>query len=288
MLTTLKNRLSSEKKRKLKSVYYKTQKRIIDITRSYSYPELLSALRELKINPGDTLMVHSSFNALNGFQGSPQDVIRAFKEAIDPDQGTLLMVSLPYTSSTHKYLKNNKTFHVGRTISRMGLISEIFRRQKGVLRSLHPTHPVCAFGHLAEWFVQDHENCLYPCGPGSPFEKIAEKDGKVLFFDVSFNTFTFIHHIEHLIQDRLPFPLYNQSIFDVTVTKLDGSNIMVKTKAFSLEAVQKRRPELLEAKLLNANKLQKTRVGMTHLNLVKVKDAISCVNEMSGGFFYEL
>ena len=86
------------------------------------------------------------------------------------------MPSLPYGGSTYKYLKETRVFDVNRTVSQMGLIPEIFRRQEYVVRSLHPTHPVVAFGALANWFVQGHENCLYGCGPGSPFEKLAEKN----------------------------------------------------------------------------------------------------------------
>lgn len=286
----LKDFLPPAMKQRLKSLYYKNRKRIIDIAYSYSYPELLEALIDLGINTGDALMVHSSVSPFSGFQGTPQDIIRAFKEAIGPEEGSLLMVSMPYTSSTYKYLKKTEAFYVNRTISKMGIVSEIFRRQKDVVRSLHPTHPVLAFGPWANWFVQEHENCLFPCGPGSPFEKLAQKDGKVLFFDAPFNTFTFMHYIEHLIQDKIPFPLYAEEIFEVKVFDVRGRETKVKTKAFSSEAAQKRRAEILEKKMLDAKKIKKHRIGMTNLELLRVRDAISCTNDMTrkGELFYEL
>ena len=288
MLRTLTNKLPPARKQKLKSFYYKSKKRITDLVYAYSYPDLLQALRGVGVNCGDILMVHSSFSPFSGFQGNIQDIIRAFKEVIGAE-GTLLMVSMSYTGSSREYLENTKAFDVNRTISMMGLISEMFRRQKDVVRSLHPTHPVLAFGPLANWFVQSHENCIYPCGPGSPFEKLAQKDGKVLFFDVPFNTFTFFHYLEHLIQDKLPFPLYEEAVFEVKVVNTNGKKIEVKTKVFSFEAVRKRRPEILEKKLLAEKKIKKCRIGMTDLRLVKVKDAISCVNDMTRReeFFYE-
>ena len=63
--------------------------------------------------------------------------------------------------------------------SRMGILSEMFRRQKDTRRSLNPAHPVLAAGPLASWFVEGHEECAYSCGPGSPFEKLIEKDAKL-------------------------------------------------------------------------------------------------------------
>lgn len=288
ILRTSTDKLPPAWKRKLKLFYYKSKKRIIDLVYAYSYPDLLQALREVGINCGDIVMVHSSFSPFSGFRGNGKDIIRAFKEAIGA-KGTLLMVSMPYIGSSREYLEKTKVFDVNRAISMMGLISETFRRQKDVVRSLHPTHPILAFGPQANWFVQGHENCLYPCGPGSPFEKLAQKDGKVLFFDASLNTFTFFHYLEHLIQDKLPFSLYGEEILEVKVVNANGQKIEVKTKAFSFEAIRKRRSDILWQKLLAAKKIKKRRIGTTDLRLVKVRDAISCVNDMTarGEFFYE-
>lgn len=275
-------------KRKLKLFYCKSRKRIIDLVYAYSYPDLLQALREVGVNCGDIVMVHSSFSLFSGFRGNGKDIIRAFKEAIGA-KGTLLMVSMPYTGSSREYLEKTKVFDVNRTISMMGIISETFRRQKNVIRSLHPTHPILAFGPQANWFVHEHENCLYPCGHGSPFEKLVQKDAKVLFFDAPFTTFTFFHYLEHIIQNKLPFSLYGKEILDVKVINAKGKEIGVKTRVFSFEAIRKRRSGILWKKLLAAKKIKKRRIGMTDLRLVKVKDAISCVNDMTarGEFFYE-
>jgi len=82
MLTILKKSLPPASKQRLKSLYHKTKKTIINIACSYSYPELCKALKSLGINSGDVLMVHSSFSPFSGFRGNGKDIIRAFKEAI--------------------------------------------------------------------------------------------------------------------------------------------------------------------------------------------------------------
>lgn len=105
----------------------------------------------------------------------------------------------------------------------MGLISETFRRQPGVQRSLHPTHPVLAFGPRAQWIVADHETCLYPCGPGTPFEKLVELRAKILFYGVSEFHFTLHHYLEHLVKDELPFALYEAEPYAVNVIDAAGA-----------------------------------------------------------------
>ena len=63
----------------------------------------------------------------------------------------------------------------------MGLITEIFRRREGVLRSFHPTHPVLVYGKDSKWLTSEHEKCLNLCGAGSPFDKFRQLKGKILF-----------------------------------------------------------------------------------------------------------
>ena len=51
---------------------------------AYDAPHLVAILRALGIRQGDTLMVHSSWQPLNGFRGKPADLIAALKEVVGP------------------------------------------------------------------------------------------------------------------------------------------------------------------------------------------------------------
>ena len=53
---------------------------------SYSSEDLKKKLEEMGVKQGDTIMVHSGWSTLNGFQGTMQDVIKVFKEAIGFEQ----------------------------------------------------------------------------------------------------------------------------------------------------------------------------------------------------------
>jgi aminoglycoside 3-N-acetyltransferase len=273
------NLLNDKQKIRLKQKYYETKKFISDNFYHYNIEKLKNVLLELGVNQGDTLLVHSSFNNFSGFQGIPQNIISCFIEILGKN-GNLLMVSMPYMSSSYDYLQKGEIFNVSRTPSKMGLISEIFRRKRGVLRSLHPTHPVLAFGKDAAWIVDGHEKCVYPCGKNTPFDKFRSLKGKILCFDVPFNTFTFIHYIEDLIKSQLPFQLYSKEPMSAKVLDYNQNLITINTYVFSDVAVRSRNPDILEKHLLKKKMLKKTKIGKTTLMLVTAEDAIRCAYEM--------
>ena len=164
----------------------------------------------------------------------------------------------------------------------------MFRRREGTLRSLHPTHPVLAFGKDAQWLVAEHDRCLYPCGPGSPFDKFRQLKGKILFFDVSFGAITFFHYVEDLLKDRLPFPVYDDRLFSVTAVDSKGEIRMIQSYAFNKEIP--RGAQKLEAEMLLRGKLLKGRIGNSQLMLVTAEDVVACQTAMveAGNYPYDL
>ncbi len=280
--------LSDSQRAKVRSAYYSAKKRFADRFFAYNKEQLKKALHRLGIREGDTLFVHSSFRTSSGFQGTPQDVINCLIETVG-ENGNLLMPSMQYRSSSYEQLQRNEVFDVRKTFSKMGLITEIFRRKQGVLRSLHPTHPVLAWGKDAARIVEGHETCIYPCGQNTPFDKFRALHGKVLFFDVSFNTFTFIHYIEDLIKSELPFPLYRKDALAADMLDGAGRKITVSTYVFSEAAVSRRKPDVLKKYLLRKNLIRRERVGRTTLMLVRAEDAIACTQDMlnQNVYFYE-
>jgi aminoglycoside N3'-acetyltransferase len=287
MLNRILAHLSPERKSRLRSVYHGARQLFVRKFLSYGKPELVAALRSLGISPGDALMVHSSFSMTSGFTGSPGDFIDGLLEAVGPE-GHLLMVSMPYMSSAYEYLQQGKIFDVRKTVSHMGIVSETFRRRTAVLRSQHPTHPILVFGPRAAWFVADHQKCVYPCGLGTPFDKLFQVGGKVLFVDVSFFTFTFFHYLEERIKGRIDFPLFFPEPFEVPLIDLNGNRQVMRTYVYTLEANHRRRPQVLKDELDRQGLVKYLRVGNSHLQLVRTEDAVRCLDEMAarGIFFY--
>lgn len=275
-------------KARIRSFYSRGRLCLVRAFRSYGPGELATCLRELGLQPGDSVMLHSAFSAHFGFAGSIEELTNAFLDAVNPS-GNLLMVSLAYRTSSLEYLSKLKQFDVRKTPSMMGLVSEYFRRRPGVVRSLHPTHPILVHGPDAESIVAAHSNCLYPCGPGTPFDRLLELDGKVVFFNVEFAVFTFFHYLEHMVSTDLPFPLYTDRPMVVPVVDRDGGHTTVTTYVYSREAIQRRRFPVLEAELRRRGLIKSRRIGNGEVLAIRVRDAVECVEDMRrhGRYFYD-
>jgi aminoglycoside 3-N-acetyltransferase len=280
------SKLSSRQKGTLRTLH----RRVVNTFLSYTPEELLETLRSLGVTRGDTVLVHSSFHYANGFVGSPAKVIDVLLESVGSN-GNLMMVSLPYTSSTFDYLRSLDCFDVRRTVSRMGLLTEMFRGREDVRRSLSPTHPILACGPKAEWILSGHENCPYPCGAGTPFEKLAELEGKVVFFDAPFASLTFFHYIEDMYRDLLPYSLYHPEAFEVPVIDDAGRRITAFVYAFSPAMIKRRRPYEFEAEVRKQQLIKSAKIGTTKLEYIEVRPLLEFVSRMvkrGNFFFYDL
>lgn len=272
----------------LKAKVFEARRAWVQAFRSYGDAELLAALRSLGIREGDSLMLHSAFAAHHGYRGTVEDLTNVFLRAVGPD-GHLAMVSMPYRSSSQQYLEKIKEFDVRRAPSMMGMVSEMFRRRGGVRRSVHPTHPILVHGPRADWIVEGHADCAYPCGPGTPFEKLLSLDAKGVFFNVGFDVFTFYHYLEHRVGPDLPFRLYADRTYEVPTIDMQGQRTIVSAHVFSAEGIPRRRIQRLEEALRAQGRFADTRVGATRILVAGLADAVACTDAMRarGEYFYD-
>jgi aminoglycoside 3-N-acetyltransferase len=279
--------VSDRQKRTVKSKINEAKKWLVSVLLGYNKTKLKGRLKGSGISEADTLLVHSNFKPDSGFRGVPLDLVNALVELVG-EKGNLLMVSLPFRGAAYDHLALGKPFNVKKTISMMGLVTEMFRRREGTLRSLHPTHPVLAYGRNAEWLVAGHERCLYPCGVGSPFDKFRQLKGKILFFDVSFNSITFFHHVEDLLKERLPFPVYSDRLFSVPAIDSNGKTRDIQTYAFNKDV--QRLADKLEVEMARQGKVRHGRIGNSRFCLVTAEDVVACFTGMvdTGNLPYEI
>jgi aminoglycoside 3-N-acetyltransferase len=163
---------------------------------------LQTDLLALGVRRGGLLMVHSSMRSLSGrgandhgaklpFPDGPERVIRGLLAALGAE-GTLLMPALTFERVTPEH----PVFDIRSTPANVGIISETFRVRPGTLRSLHPTHSVCAAGPLAAELTEAHAADTTPCGPHSPFRALAQRGGQILFLGCGLEANTFMHAVE--------------------------------------------------------------------------------------------
>lgn len=109
------------------------------------------------------------------------------------------MPSFPMTGSMVDYLEKGEVFDVRRTPSRVGAITEVFRTWPQVLRSLHPTNPVCAWGRDAGRLLQGHEKSLTPYGSETPYGRLAGREDTFILM-IETHIHSFIHHIQERVE----------------------------------------------------------------------------------------
>jgi len=149
-------------------------------------------LRDLGLEPGDIVLMHSSMKAL-GATMTPEAFLREILTVLGP-QGTLLLPALSYMNVTAQ----QPVFSVRESEPCVGLLPRTFFRMEGVVRSLHPTHSVCAYGKMAKELTARHILDDTPVGSHSPFMQLKAHGGKLLFVGDVLACCTFMHGIEEM------------------------------------------------------------------------------------------
>lgn len=176
---------------------------------------LVSDLRALGLEPGATVMVHSSLSGLGYVAGGPQAVVLALLEAVG-DEGTVVMPTHSADLSDPATWRNPAVpeawwelirasmpaFDPDLTPARqMGAIVDCFRHLPGVRRSHHPTVSAAAFGPNADTIVSGHE-LAFGLGESSPQARLYDLDAWALLMGVSHANNTSLHLSEY----RSTFP----------------------------------------------------------------------------------
>lgn len=247
---------------------------------AYDAAALVAALRKLGVAAGDTVMVHASWLPDNGFRGGPAGFVAGLKEAVGPD-GLLVMPSFTYhDESSAAFLARGGVMDVRRSPSRMGLLSEVFRRDRGARRSLSPTHPLAAWGRDADAFLAGHEATPASFGPDSPFGRLAKRDARILLVDAPFSTVTYTHFLEDRIRDTLAMPFYEAAPRSGDVIDADGNRRSVAALVITEAANAARRESRLVAALERIGAFRRARVGNTRLAVLDCRTMLETVDRM--------
>ncbi len=158
--------------------------------------DITRALRTLGLVPGDLVLVHSSLSSFGYVDGGADAVIDALLTAVAPD-GTVLVPTL--TGSEQLDADHPPIYDPDETPSWTGRIPETFRRRPEAVRSLHPTHSVAAIGARARELTAGHEHSLTPCGPDSPYGRLARSGGYILLIGVGHEVNTTFHLVEETV-----------------------------------------------------------------------------------------
>jgi len=185
--------------------------------------EISRDLIRLGVKAGDILFVNSSMSSIGRVLGGPDEVIDAIEDVLTP-AGTLVMPAFPQPHEKMlSALQENEIFDSASTTSTLGQIPESFRRRTGVLRSLHPTCPVYAFGARADLITGAAKLCGSNWSLGTPLYKIKEHGGKILGLGVESGPVSLYHVIASVLVDRFPLRVGMEKVLNAKVVE-DGKS----------------------------------------------------------------
>lgn len=156
----------------------------------FSKKMLTEDIEKMGLCPSDAVMIHSSMKAIGEVENGADTVVDTLMEYFK--NGLLMMPAHTWAQMG----KEHRIFEPQTEKSCVGIIPEIFRQRKGVVRSLHPTHSMAVFGNKAEEYVKGEEQCTTPCTPGGCWDRLKDVRAKILLVGVTHARNTFIHAVE--------------------------------------------------------------------------------------------
>lgn len=174
---------------------------------------LLDDIRKTGIDPLGTLLIHSSMKAIGLVEGGGETVLDAICGYMA--DGLLLF-------PTHSWSENNLKDGIYDPMTEpscVGILSNLFLKREGVLRSLHPTHSVAALGQKAATYIRRDDAVYTPCPRHGGFGGLYDEGAQILFLGASLKSNTYIHSLEEAlnIPDRL-----NPQFKHIKVVEADG------------------------------------------------------------------
>jgi len=225
---------------------------------SVTREQIAFGLRELGVTDGDVLLVHSSLRSFGHVDGGADAVIDALLDAVGP-QGTVLVP----THTWDRVNARNPVFDVRLTPGCVGLIPETFRRRPGAYRGLHPTHSCAGIGPMTHELLDGHETQVTPCGRKSPYQRLMDCGGKIVFLGVDLRVNTSFHALEEMA--AVPWLFVR---FEMLYTiDHDGRKIPVPSRRHG-----ERHPrafEAMEPVLGREGVLRKGRIGRAEVRVVE-------------------
>ena len=231
----------------------------------YSKQDLMNDLKEMGLQPTDTVLVHSSYKSIagdRGIEGGAETVIDAFIEYFGKD-GLIVFPTLTWKFGfsfndqgeficdevgNDEYKPYGNRFDVRNTDCReLGILPELFRRREGVIRSLSATHSVAAFGKDAKAFCEGNEKVKTTLGWDSPWGKFYDRNAKMLFLGTTMACNTYMH----VLEERANVPgLIKPTVYHYEIVDYDGKVIPAEVRRHEpghSHYFDKVRPELTAA-----------------------------------------
>ena len=238
---------------------------------------LVNDLRACGLKEGDDVLIHTSLSKIGYVENGPETVVSALQKVIG-EKGNILMPTSPNAGLQLEYIRSLEAFDVKNSPSALGAITEYFRKLPNVKRSAHPTEPVACLGPDADLYTEGHLGELTPYTDRSPFARISERGGKILYVGVTFdNAGTNLHTLEDAVDFK--YPVYYDEVFDVKIILENAERKIVQTKVHNPEQSAKRKCDGLIPLFKDREVLRECKVGEARTLVVDAKRLLEVMIE---------
>ena len=160
---------------------------------NYNKQQLKDQLKSMGLKGDETILIHSSMKSIGEVDGGADTVLDAWMEYFK--DGLLLLPTHTWKTVN----ADNPVYNPQTTPSCVGLLTNMFMKRDGVIRSLHPTHSMAGYGKNAAEYLAGEEYNNTPCTPGGCYDRLKEVGGKVLLVGVGHERNTYIHSVEEVL-----------------------------------------------------------------------------------------
>ncbi|MCW1970228.1 MAG: DUF4910 domain-containing protein, partial [Anaerolineae bacterium] len=250
----------------------------------YTFDELVAAMRQIGVQAGDVIFTHVDLAALGmpelANANLPSRNRRALGEAICRliynavthvigDGGTWLVPTYSYSFG------KQAIFDPAHTPSEVGVFTEWFRQQSGVIRSDDPMFSVAGIGpQTAALFADLPHDCF---GRDCVYDRLRRIGAKVVNLGVGVRDMTFLHHVEQSVGVPYRFKklfLGQQMLNDGDKPHLHKSGWLYNVRPFTENC----RPAFgkLDPVLRQHGQLRSANLGMGEVLSVACDDLFTC------------
>ena len=266
-------RLPPEQLAALRSRYQSTRKKLYPLMRAvygtFTAAELRKHLEQRIGGNFEILMVHSSVNHMAPmYADGPIELLKMLMDYCGPER-TLVMPAFYFgdrkLGGTRETFRRSPRFDLRRAPSQMGLLTEIFRRTRGVRHSRNPVYRLSALGPLADDLVCGHEYSNSPAGKGTPFDFMANRDTLIIGIGKPYQVLTQVHHAEAIMGEEFPVPRIEPDPLPMTL--VDGTDeipFVLKGWSYAWPLNMWKLPSLMNPDTLRSWKFHNVPLFATH------------------------
>lgn len=142
--------------------------------------QIESSLRELGLQTGDVVLLHSSLSSLGEVEGGAEGLVDAFLNVLGAE-GTLVVP----------------------TFGDLGVVTKVVESRHEAMSSIHPFASVAAIGGKAQEICRDHWKAETAHAEGTPYMRMADMGGYVCLLGVDQDRNTTLHAVEAMLE--LPY-----------------------------------------------------------------------------------